>query len=68
MSYHNPEDEEQNSELTFKGRMDDSDETNSKVPWSATHLEALKRLGVIVEAEGEIAGRPEPAMRIVTKV
>ncbi len=67
MSYHNPEDEEQNSELTFKCRLDDSDETNSKVPWSATHLEALKRLGVIVEAEGEIAGRPEPAMRIVTK-
>ena len=68
MNYHQPEMTEQNSELIFKGRWDEANEATSKVPWSATHIEALKRLGVEVPAKGEIAGRPEPAMRVVTKL
>jgi hypothetical protein len=68
MSHHQPEMTEQNSELIFKGRWDETNDAVSNVPWSATHIEALKRLGVEVSARGEIAGRPEPAMRIVTKL
>jgi len=67
MSIHGSQEEEESTELTPQGRWDE-EPLNSKLPWSSTHIEVLKRLGVDIDAGGEIAGRPEPAMRIVTKV
>ncbi len=41
---------------------------DSRSPYSATHLEVLRRLGVDVDPGGtDLAGRGEPAMRIVSK-
>ncbi len=54
-------------ELTHVGRWD-PEASVTRVPWSSTHIEAIRRLGVDMEIEGDIAGRAEPAMRIVTKV
>ena len=40
----------------------------SNVPWSATHLEILKRLDIEIETgDEEVAGRREPAVRMVVK-
>ncbi len=54
-------------ELRHIGRWDEG-ASISNVPWSSTHIEALRRLDVEVDPDGDVAGRPEPAMRIVTKV
>ena len=41
---------------------------DSRTPFSATHLEVLRRLGVEIDpGDADLAGRAEPAMRIVSK-
>ena len=60
--------EEIEEEIIYSGEWENSTTLQSKVPWSATHLEVLSRLGVVIDACGdEVAGRPEPAMRVVVK-
>ncbi|MBT4069820.1 MAG: hypothetical protein HOE79_01085 [Euryarchaeota archaeon] len=60
--------EEIEDEIAYIGEWENSAENQSKVPWSATHLEVLSRLGVVIDSgDDEVAGRPEPAMRVVVK-
>ena len=55
-------------ELMAKGHWREVSRMESKVPWSATHLEMLRRLGLNVETlEQEVSGRAEPALRMVVK-
>ena len=55
-------------ELTYQGLWREVREIESKVPWSATHLEMLKRLGLEIETtKQEVSGRAEPALRMVVK-
>jgi hypothetical protein len=60
--------EEIEDKIVYNGEWEKSTNLQSKVPWSATHLEVLSRLGVVIdEGSDEVAGRPEPAMRVVVK-
>ena len=55
-------------EIIYIGEWENCTEIQSKVPWSATHLEVLSRLGVVIDTgDDEVAGRPEPAMRVFVK-
>ena len=55
-------------ELVYKGTLMEAGEGGKKVPWSATHLEMLRRLGVDIDiGEEECSGRAEPALRVVSK-
>lgn len=56
-------------ELRYDGVWELAGFGSETVPWSATHLEFLRRLGVDqTTGSGDIAGRPEPALRMVSKV
>ena len=56
-------------ELRYEGVWELAGFGSETVPWSATHLEFLRRLGVDqTTGSGDIAGRPEPALRMVSKV
>ena len=60
--------EEIEEEIVYNGEWENINYIQSKVPWSATHLEVLSRLGVVIDpGDDEVAGRPEPAMRVVVK-
>lgn len=62
------DEEERGDEFVYNGEWESIRKIQSKVPWSATHLEVLSRLGVDIDVGGdEVAGRPEPAMRVVVK-
>ena len=56
-------------EFHYEGVWQAAGDGNQNIPWSATHLELLKRWGVeIAQVDGEVAGRAEPALRMVSKV
>lgn len=64
-----PRGRELEEEFHYIGIWQAAGEGGSKAPWSATHLELLRRFGVdLAELNGEIAGRAEPAVRMVTKM
>lgn len=59
---------EASSTLVHKGAWKEAGSGSGKVPWSATHIELLHRLGSSVDlGDDEVAGRAEPAFRVVTK-
>ena len=63
------EGEELEEELQYLGVWQAAGLGRKSVPWSATHVEFLKRLGVEQPTkDGEIAGREEPALRMASKV
>jgi len=63
------EGEELEDELQYLGIWQAAGLGRESVPWSATHVEFLKRLGVEQPTnDGEIAGREEPALRMASKV
>ena len=63
------EGEELEEELQYLGVWQAAGLGRKNVPWSATHLEFLRRLGVEQATnDGEIAGREEPALRMASKV
>ena len=54
--------------LTHKGIWHKAGPGRKTTPYSATHLELIQRLGVEIDVgEHEVAGRREPALRVVTK-
>tara|TARA_B100000287_G_scaffold166876_2_gene157422 strand:+ start:467 stop:1795 length:1329 start_codon:yes stop_codon:yes gene_type:complete len=54
-------------EMEYFGKLNINTNQNT-LPWSLTHIEVLKRLGVIITLDNsETSGRPEPSLRIVTK-
>ncbi len=56
------------STLVHKGTWEEAGTGGGKVPWSATHVELLRRLDTTVElGDDEVAGRAEPAFRVVSK-
>ncbi|GIR75794.1 MAG: hypothetical protein CM15mP78_04930 [Candidatus Poseidoniales archaeon] len=56
-------------EFHYEGVWQAAGDGNQNIPWSATHLELLKRWGVqTAQVDGEVAGRAEPALRMVSKV
>lgn len=56
-------------EFHYEGIWTAAGEGNASIPWSATHLELLKRWGVQpAQIDGDVAGRAEPALRMVSKV
>ena len=62
------EEEHEQQELVHIGTLEEAGEGEAKVPWSATHLEMLRRLGVDIDiGEDECSGRAEPALRVVSK-
>ena len=62
------EEEHEQHELVYTGTLKEAGEGGAKVPWSATHLEMLRRLGVDIDiGEDECSGRPDPALRVVSK-
>jgi len=62
------EDEHDRRELVHAGALEEAGEGDAKIPWSSTHLEMLRRLGVDIDiGEDECSGRPEPALRVVSK-
>jgi DNA primase catalytic subunit len=55
-------------ELNYAGPWEEAGVGRGTVPWSATHLELIRRFGVEVDTGAdEVAGRPEPALRMVVK-
>lgn len=63
-----PEGQPLEEELRYEGVWELAGLGSDTVPWSATHLEFLRRLGVEQTTTGDVAGRPEPALRMVSKV
>ena len=63
------EGEELEEELQYLGVWQAAGLGRKNVPWSATHVDFLRRLGVEQPTnDGEIAGREEPALRMASKV
>ena len=62
-------DGEQQDGFRHLGLWEVAGQGDSRAPFSATHLEVLRRLGVEVDpGDTDLAGRAEPAMRIVSKM
>ena len=54
--------------LSHRGVWHETGPGGKTTPYSATHLELIQRLGVEIDVgEHEVAGRREPALRVVTK-
>ena len=60
--------EEHQEGFRHRGLWESAGQGDSRTPFSATHLEVLRRLGVEIDpGDADLAGRAEPAMRIVSK-
>ena len=60
--------EEHQDGFQHRGLWEAAGQGDSRTPFSATHLEVLRRLGVEIDpGDADLAGRAEPAMRIVSK-
>ena len=54
--------------LIHVGVLKEAGDGGGKIPWSAAHLEMLRRLGVEVNTGTcDVAGRAEPALRVAKK-
>ena len=54
-------------EMEYLGELNLNNNQNT-VPWSLTHIEVLKRLGIVVKLDNcEISGVSKPSLRVVSK-